>query len=315
MRSAVSNDSSIQVTEGGPKTTALVKEFLKLAIERDRAWLKEDARNLHAILGNKIPVLPPETIHVDYQVVPVMVMDGYGLDCSGCDVRGEKSFAIRDKENIDKQIGALRQFYGPNLYYLNSVLLGQNNALAAGEPTIEYAASQAFRAFWPDRRRAFRAFWPDNPYFKDHPTSLFMFSTVDTFLEAPDSMFHMLDKLPFGKVHINLGWEAVTNENLVAFGKGQRGEQVIESMKRARQIHDQFPKVQVSGNFVLGDIMNAEHIPSIIEALSSTGFNGEIYLSPLHGQSNLDRVTEDIHTLRQHFPHSPSFYLYTMQRL
>ena len=87
---------------------------------------------LHRIIGATLPVLPPETIDVDYEVIPLILTEGCAYNCRFCLFKTTGGFRVRSPRNIAAQIRSLKDFYGADLINYNSLMLGQNDALAAG---------------------------------------------------------------------------------------------------------------------------------------------------------------------------------------
>jgi len=52
-----------------------LKDFLELISGNDSKPLRHRADKLHGIIGGGISVLPPDTRHVGYDVIPVMIVD------------------------------------------------------------------------------------------------------------------------------------------------------------------------------------------------------------------------------------------------
>ncbi|MCX5757231.1 MAG: hypothetical protein NTU83_01735, partial [Candidatus Hydrogenedentes bacterium] len=78
--------------------TSRLWSFLNTAAVNDRGQLQKVADRLHEIHGH-MTVLPPDTIHVDYRILLVKVMDGCSNACGFCMVRGESEFAVRSKSD------------------------------------------------------------------------------------------------------------------------------------------------------------------------------------------------------------------------
>jgi len=286
-------------SESGQAAHALDKsrlwDFLAKAAQADREHLQEVADRLSGVHGH-IAVLPPDTIKVDYRVLLIKVMDGCTNTCGFCMARGESAFAIRNKDDIDRQIDVLAEVYGADLYNYNSVVLGECDALVS--PFIEYAA-----------HRAFDVFRCGSSY---HAGSyLFLFATNRTLCAHPDSAFDMLEALPFENVCINVGWEAATDAALSQLKKQQTAQEVLVGMTRAGKINRKYRKVKISGNFVTADGFECE---SIVNAIGESQYGGSLYLSPLRGQCSSGQALRDLHTIRKAH-RDGRVHLYTMQRL
>ncbi len=287
-------------SESGTETASAMDanrlwDFLAKAAKHDREHLQQVADKLHSIHGH-MRVLPPDTIHVDYRVILVKVMDGCVNDCGFCVARGEAPFALRSKSDIDRQIDALPEIYGSDLCNYNAVVFGECDALAS--PLLEYAARRSFDAF-----RCGASFHLGS--------SLFFFSTNKTLCEAPDSTFDMLDALPFENVYVNIGWEAATDAALARLGKRQTAAEVTAGMKKAGEINRKRRKVKISGNFIIAEEL---HSGDIIHAIRDTRYCGQLYLSPLRGACSGRKALNDLHDIRR-VNTDVTVHLYTMQRM
>jgi hypothetical protein len=103
---------------------ARVKDTLALVARHDESALKNRAKALHRIIGGPISVLPPDTRHVDYDVIPLMIADGCRYHCGFCCVKTGRQFQPRLNDNILQQIQDLKDFYGANLSNYNAVFFG-----------------------------------------------------------------------------------------------------------------------------------------------------------------------------------------------
>lgn len=268
-------------------------DFLRKAAANDWDALQRIADRLHAIHGT-MEVLPPDTIRVDYRVLLIKLMDGCTNACGFCVARGESAFALRDHDDINRQIDAVAEVYGADLLNYNAVVFGECDALIS--PCVEDAARRAFATF-----RCGSSF---------HASSyLFMFATNRTFCGQPDSMFDTLETLPFENVCINVGWEAATDEGLLGLRKEQTAADVLRGMERAGAINSTHKKVQISGNFICGEGCDCD---AVAEAIAKSGFRGQLYLSPLRGRCSSERALNDLKAVRKTCP-SVRVHLYTMQ--
>ncbi len=288
--------------ESGQEASAADKErlrnFLGKAANKGRQQLKTDAEMLHNISGY-VNVLPPDTIKMGYQVILITVMTGCD-GCRFCPFGDGSEPLIRTPEDIDRQIMISAAFYGDDLSNHNSVLLGHNNAIAAGRELLEYAARKAYETFMQGEK------YVDS-------SNLFMFSTNRSFCEQPHSTFDMLEMLPFEKVYINIGWEAVTDDNLGALGKAQTAEEVKEGMRKAGEINRRDGKLRISGNFILGDNLGEDNAQGIVNCVRETAYTGQLYLSPLIDMCRSGQAMNDLRAIRG-IP-GVRVHLYTMQRM
>lgn len=123
------------------------KELINLIIENHDGVLYERSQRLNEILGGRVSVLPPDTRHIDYEIIPLMIADGCLYHCSFCCVKSAHKFQTRSRTDILEQIGRLKDFYGRNLENYNGLFLGNHDALEAGEELIYASASEAYQAF------------------------------------------------------------------------------------------------------------------------------------------------------------------------
>ncbi len=277
--------------------------FLNRVSENDDSALHTCAENLHAIIGDRVSVLPPDTRHVDYEVIPLTIADGCLYHCRFCFVKTENKFRRRSMENIRLQIRNLKTLYGCNLQNYNSLFLGHHDALAAGEDRVCMAASEAFHAFDLENANL------------SHPR-LFMFGSVDSFLKAGDTLVENLDRLPF-YTHINIGLESIDADTLVNIGKPIKVADVHAAFMKMMDINRTCENIEVSANFLMGDPLSPEHHQSLADLLGSvsdipTG-KGAIYLSPLAGHQKGDALLQSFFEIknRSRFP----VYIYLIQRL
>ncbi|MCP4021981.1 MAG: radical SAM protein, partial [Desulfobacteraceae bacterium] len=190
-----------------PKTRfhPAAQDLIGRIIKNNDQVLYERSLNLTKIIGSKISVLPPDTRHADYEVIPLNITDGCLYHCRFCCVKSETKFQKRSKSNIREQIGKLKDYYGKNLENYTALYLGNHDALGAGEELISYAAANAYKTFDLGA--------PD----KDSPL-LFLFGSVGSLLKAEDSLFNAIDALPF-YTYINIGFESVDAQTLDIIGK------------------------------------------------------------------------------------------------
>ncbi len=253
---------------------AKTRKFLKSVAENDDSALYARAKNLHSIIGGHVSVLPPDTRHVDYEVIPITIADGCLYHCKFCCVKSSRPFQKRSVENIREQIRNLIAFHGPNLRNFNALFLGNHDALAAGPDPILITAGEAFKAF--DMENANLGF-----------PRLFMFGSVDSFLKAGTILFEKLDRLPFF-TNINIGLESVDAKTLDGIGKPIQVADIHEAFRKMTDVNQTYKNVEVTANFLMGDPLSSDHHQSLADFLSTVSAipngKGAVYLSPLAGQ-------------------------------
>lgn len=235
-------------------------EFLLLLEATGGNYFSLKKERLASILGADITVLPPDSRHVDYEVVPLVLTDGCLYNCDFCTVKAGKGFRVRSRANVMSQLEALALYYGPDLVNYNSLFLGQHDSLAANDGDILFAALTAHDVL------RFSASHMRQP-------RLFLFGSVHSFLGKDEHFFAALDKLPY-IVFINLGLESFDRRTLSLLGKPLTPAQVQAAFRRAQQVNRRFPKIELSVNFVLGDKLPDGHWNSLAENLSRQAADG-----------------------------------------
>ncbi len=282
-----------------------LKAFLKLVAKRDEKELESRSRGLHKLIGESLTVLPPDTRHVDYDVIPVIVADGCLYGCGFCRVKSRLDFAPRTKNNILEQIRGLKQFYSRDIENYNAVFLGQHDALGVGAELLEFTAKNAYELFNLEHSNMRGAY-------------LFFFGSVDSLLNSEDMLFDVLNRLPF-YTFINIGLESIDQTTLNKLKKPITVEKVVKAFAKMLDINKRYEKIEVTANFVFGSGLPSSHMASFIEfngnRLDHFYSKGAIYFSPLFidrtdGQRGLLREFNKIKAQSR----LPTF-IYLIQRL
>lgn len=251
--------------------TGRLRDFVERICEKDPEELLNRAERFHALLGGPVTVLPPDTRHVDYDVIPVVVADGCLYHCAFCSVKSAQTFQPRSPDNVQAQLEGLRAFYARDLSNCNSIFLGHHDALAVGGEPIEFAAS-----------RAYEALEIESSHMKG--ARLFLFGSADSLLSSREEVYRMLQSLPF-HTHINVGLESADPETLEALGKPITAQCVEKAFDRMLEINRDYPNIEVSANFVCGGQLPPGHLPSLVslarKKLDRYWEKGALYLSPL----------------------------------
>jgi hypothetical protein len=275
-----------------------VVAFFDQICRNDDTTLHQEAARLHSIIGGRNSVLPPDTRHVDYEVIPLTLADGCRYHCKFCCVKSANRFKPRSMESIKQQIGDLKDFYGPNLGNYKALFLGDHDALGAGDELILSAASEAAGAF------------------ELRDPNLFLFGSADSFLEAGEELFEGLDKR-FERTYINLGLESVHGPTLKNIGKPLDEAKVREAFQKMLRVNSEYGNVEVTANFLLGDMLPTGHNEALMELLQSApdslSRKGAIYLSPLLESQKKRELLEEFFALKKQSV-LPA-YIYMIQRL
>ena len=287
--------------DGLPSET---KAFLNRIAKNDDSTLHARAKDLHTIIGGQMSVLPPDTRHVDYDVIPLNIADGCLYHCKFCCVKSSKQFHPRSMKNIRDQIRNLKEFHGRNLENYNSLFIGNHDALAAGEDRVCMAASEAFKVFDIESANI------------SHPR-LFMFGSVDSFLKARNTLLEKLDRMPFF-TNINIGLESVDPETLTEIGKPLTVADIHEAFRKMMDVNHTYKNIEITANFLLGDPLSEYHHQSLADLLGNASDipsgKGAIYLSPLadHRQKS-DKLLQSFFKIKNK-SRLPVF-IYLIQRL
>jgi hypothetical protein len=279
------------------------KNFLDLISRHDNARLRMKSEMLHRIIGDHVSVLPPDTRHVDYEVIPLIIADGCLYHCDFCCFKARPGFHPRSKEDIRQQVRQLKAFYGPDLRNHSALFLGNHDALAAGGERIYMAATESYTAF------GFETAYVQNPV-------LFLFGSVDSLLRTDIGLIEALNSIPM-YTYINIGFESADSATLARINKPLDIRKIEDAFKMMLEINRSYANIEITGNFLLGDRLPPEHYSSLVElvrnGLDRYYSKGAIYLSPLKGSRD-NREMLNIFAKIKNLSRLPS-YIYLIQRL
>ncbi len=279
------------------------KAFINRIINHDERVLHERSKKLDAIIGGQVSVLPPDTRHVDYEIIPLMIADGCLYRCSFCCVKSGQKFRPRSKADILEQIQQLKVYFGRNLENYNALFLGNHDALAAGSDLICLAAGEAIKGFGLTTSGA-------------NTLCLFMFASVDSLLKSKNALFEKLERLPF-YTYINIGFESVDAPTLKSIRKSVEASRVSEAFQKMLEINTTYKNIEITGNFLMGEQLPSEHYQSLTELfrgapVSSNG-KGTIYMSPLKDSPKKRELLPKFLEIANQSPMST--FIYLIQRL
>ena len=147
--------------------------------------------------------------------------------------------------------------------------------MAAGADLIKYAAETANDVFQLSQS-----------YIKNR--NLFLFGSVDSFLETGEQDFAELNRLPFYS-YINLGLESADQKTLDILKKPVSAHKVQEAFRLMQEINKKYESLEVTSNFLLMENPLPNHYHCfenmMASVLPSRYVKGAIYLSPLKGFS------------------------------
>ena len=279
------------------------RDLIERILANDDQTLYERSQQLNKIIGGRVSVLPPDTRHADYDIIPLNIADGCLYHCTFCCVKSDQQFQKRSKENIQEQLAALKDYFGANLINYHALFLGNHDALAAGEDLICFSAEEAYRAF------GFRQRMDQKPF-------LYLFGSVGSFLKSDQALFEKLNRLPF-YTYINIGFESIDSGTLSLIGKPITSEQVKEAFEKMIAINAAFDGIEITGNFIAGDNLSPEHDGSLTDLLRHAKVKrkskGAIYLSPLKDSPKKRELLPRFHKIKEE-SRLPVF-VYLIQRL
>ena len=276
------------------------RDLIQRILAHHDGVLFDRAKELAEITGGRASVLPPDTRHVDYEVIPLWIADGCRYRCRFCCVKSDQSFRVRAPSDIREQVRRLKTFYGRNLRNYPALFLGNHDALAAGESAILTAVTDALGLGGPMAREPF----------------LFMFGSVDAFLEAGPHLFEKLDDTPF-YTYINIGLESVDGPTLKAIGKPVDPLKVREAFLKMLEINLSHANLEVTANFLIGQTLSADHDQALAELLGDAPVlpqdKGTVYLSPLKDSPKKRELLPRVYEVqaRSRLP----VFVYLIQRL
>jgi hypothetical protein len=280
-----------------------IKNFVGRISRHDTNTLALKSEKLHQIIGGPVSVLPPDTRHMDYEVIPLMVADGCLYHCGFCCIKSRRSFQRRSGENIRRQIRRLKSFYAANLGNYNALFLGNHDALAAGWDLIGMSAVEAYEAFDFEKSNI------KNP-------ALFLFGSADSFLNAGDKLFEALNRVPF-YTYINIGLESADAATLRQISKPLKPKKIKDAFQKMLDVNRRYLNIEITANFLLGDRLAPDHDAALIELIRSCldrfYSKGGIYLSPLSNSCSRAALQRRFVEIK-HRSRLPT-YLYQIQRL
>jgi len=279
------------------------QNLIDLILKNDDRVLYERSQKLRAITGGPVSVLPPDTRHVDYEIIPLIIADGCLYHCGFCCVKSAQKFQVRQRSEILEQIRQLKAFYGRNLENYKALFLGNHDALAAGDELIYLAASEAstILGFGGSRTKT---------------PMLFFFGSVDALLKSKNALFEKLNNLPF-YTYINIGFESVDAPTLTFIRKPVAASDVREAFRKMLEVNAAYANIEITGNFLMGETLSPEHYQSLGELLgdASTPLNGKgaIYLSPIKDSPKKRELLPQFFELKNQS--QLPIYAYLIQRL
>lgn len=265
--------------------------------------LANEGETLHRIIDGPVTVLPPDTRHVDYQVIPLNVSLGCLYKCGFCRVKNNNRFTELSEAEIDVQLDRLKKLLADDLVNFNSIFLGQHDALNCN-----------FSLICSTVEKAHHKLRLSHSYINGSNT--FLFGSVGSLLGADMKLFDDLDRLP-GRVFINIGLESADQKTLDLLEKPLVAEEVVAAFSQIQAVNERCRKVEITANFVTDPKLPDGHYKTMTELIrdkvGTARDKGCIYLSPLEFDAPSRARLFDFYKLKR-LSRLPLF-MYTIQRL
>ncbi len=283
-----------------------IRGFVDAVLVNGPTSLSEKAESLASISGGRVSVLPPDTRHVDYNVIPVTITSGCLHKCRFCRVKNNIPFSSRTRREIATQIEQLHTLYGRDLANQNSIFIGDHDGLQAASDLLVYAVKKAQEGL----------LLGDASGHAIKGSNIFLFGSVASLLGAHPSLFTALERLP-GNIYINIGLESADQETLDYLGKPLGRSKILEAFDLMQEINQEYKSIEMTANFVIGDILSQNHYNSVLslvrDRIPRTRNKGCIYLSPLENTDVSRSRLFDFYRFKR-LSRLPLF-LYLIQRL
>ncbi len=280
-----------------------IRDYLDKLLVSSPAVLAEKARRLFSVSGGRVTVLPPDARHCDYDIIPLTIADGCLYKCRFCKVKNSRPFSEKKHKEIDFQLESLQELYGADLKNYNSVFLGEHDALCSSSELLLYSIGKAYDVLKLGSANMRGA-------------NYFLFGSGDSLLEADESLFNELRRLP-ANFYINIGLESADQQTLDMLGKPLTSAKVEMAFMRMLEINERFPNIEVSANFLMDETLPSGHYPELLrlirDSLARKRPKGCIYLSPLKFDNPSRELVFDFNRLKLQ-SRLPTF-LYIIQRL
>ncbi|WP_031485902.1 radical SAM protein [Maridesulfovibrio frigidus] len=284
------------------KLPSQFRDFLTSVIENSPEQLGKKAGELFTTCGGRMSVLPPDSRHVDYGIIPVNISRGCLYKCRFCTVKNSSVFSSFSKDRITDQLDELATSFGENLINYNSIFLGEHDALNAEDEIILFAITQALKRLKLD-----------SSYM--HGRNVFLFGSVSALMKKDEDFFNKLNNCGLN-VFINLGLESTDQKTLDYIGKPLKSSQVIECFELMQLLNSRFEHIECTANFLFDEKLPAGHIPAFLDLVGGTTGTpqnkGTVYLSPLCLTRPSARTLYEFKQLKT-FSNYPT-YLYLIQR-
>ncbi len=283
--------------------SAEIQRFIEKTLEHTPLKLQEKALKLCDISEGRVTVLPPDSRHVDYNIIPLTIATGCLYKCRFCRVKSTHTFREKKQTEIDVQLDQLKLLYGEDLPNYNSVFLGEHDALCASNELILHSIRQSYIKL-------------NFAHSNMRGANYFLFGSVDSFLNASTRLFNELSEFP-AEFYINIGLESADQKTLDILGKPVSSAKVKEAFFKMQHINESYLNIEVTANFLMDATLPENHYPSFLQlvrdSLKCKKPKGCIYLSPLKFDNPSKELVFDFRRVKLQ-SRLPTF-LYIIQRL
>jgi radical SAM superfamily enzyme YgiQ (UPF0313 family) len=248
-------------TAFGTADSGRLRKVLALADEAaarfgfpDTAELSAQAARLRSILKATVPVLPPDAICVDYDILPLMLTKGCMHNCRFCAVKTSGELERLSLNEFQQQVKEAAEWVGKDSTNCTGIYLGQNDALAAGIETLAQAA-RATRAYCRTER-------------------LFLFGSPDSLMACykeagnMDRLIAEMEAVPFEEIYLNIGLESFDQKALELLGKPIAASSIEDAFLLGTELARQTRNWNVSFNFVLSKRFSKRHEEKLYDMIS-----------------------------------------------
>jgi len=248
-----------------------ISRFFDSVIDKTPHYLRRKAESFALCHGGPISVLPPDTRHVDYNVIPLNLSEGCLYKCRFCKVKNNKPFSVKRDSQIIEQIDQLKRIYSNDLLNYNSLFIGEHDGLNGGPQKLLFTIRTALDHFKLD------ASWCSE-------SNIFLFGSVCSLLNAPATLFDELAALAT-RIYINVGLESADQATLDNLGKPLTTQLIYSAFDLIQDINSCYQNIEITSNFVTDDRLSTDHYTSLMslirDRVPKQKSKGCIYLSPL----------------------------------
>ena len=246
------------------------------------------SRELRGILKSTVPVVPPEAVFFDYDLIPLVVQEGCHANCKFCTVKSGASPRVRSLKEIEVMLSGLKAWFGRDLVNYPVLFLGQHDALSCDISLLEEAAHMAYEALS----------LKDNCF---STSRLIMFASPLSVSQKTTGEFKRLERLPFDAIHINVGIESLDGATLSLIGRPFDLGLIKQALCKIDEVHSSTEKIMFSTNFLISPSFPCGHVESLKEYLNMERplKKGMAFISPLMGEyKNVGEVKREVFKLK-----------------